>query len=143
MLMCKVEPILTFQVFFFNIGSINSKVLVCRNFLGSYRKKLFLNFTVIRTEISVLQSEKYKTAAACVTFYVHVILHFMLPCRCTTLCYKTLSGIRYLVCDVQCNYKRLKIVFKYITLTYLLIYGAGTFLKSCQLCSHSGNSQQF
>jgi hypothetical protein len=28
-------------------------------------------------------------------------------------------------------------------LTYLLMYGAETFLKSCQLCSHSGNSQQF
>jgi hypothetical protein len=28
-------------------------------------------------------------------------------------------------------------------LTYLLMYGAETFLRSCQLCSHSGNSQQF
>jgi hypothetical protein len=29
------------------------------------------------------------------------------------------------------------------TLTYLLTYGAETFLRSCQLCSHSGNSQQY
>jgi hypothetical protein len=28
-------------------------------------------------------------------------------------------------------------------LTYLLMYGAEPFLRSCQLCSHSGNSQQF
>jgi hypothetical protein len=28
-------------------------------------------------------------------------------------------------------------------LTYLLTYGAEFFLRSCQLCSHSGNSQQF
>jgi hypothetical protein len=28
-------------------------------------------------------------------------------------------------------------------LTYLLMYGAEHFLRSCQLCSHSGNSQQF
>jgi hypothetical protein len=27
--------------------------------------------------------------------------------------------------------------------TYLLMYGAEPFLRSCQLCSHSGNSQQF
>jgi hypothetical protein len=25
----------------------------------------------------------------------------------------------------------------------LLMYGAETFLRSCQLCSHSGNSQRF
>jgi hypothetical protein len=28
-------------------------------------------------------------------------------------------------------------------LTYVLMYGAEPFLRSCQLCSHSGNSQQF
>jgi hypothetical protein len=28
-------------------------------------------------------------------------------------------------------------------ITYLLMYGAQPFLRSCQLCSHSGNSQQF
>jgi hypothetical protein len=28
-------------------------------------------------------------------------------------------------------------------LTYLLMYGAEPFLRSCQLCSHSGNSLQF
>jgi hypothetical protein len=28
-------------------------------------------------------------------------------------------------------------------LTYLLMYGAETFLRSCQLCRHSGNSQRF
>jgi hypothetical protein len=28
-------------------------------------------------------------------------------------------------------------------LTYLLTYGAEPFLRSCQLCSHSENSQQF
>jgi hypothetical protein len=28
-------------------------------------------------------------------------------------------------------------------LTYLLTYGDESFLRSCQLCSHSGNSQQF
>jgi hypothetical protein len=28
-------------------------------------------------------------------------------------------------------------------LTYLLMYGAEPFLRSCQLCSHLGNSQQF
>jgi hypothetical protein len=27
--------------------------------------------------------------------------------------------------------------------TYLLMYGAEPFLRNCQLCSHSGNSQQF
>jgi hypothetical protein len=30
-----------------------------------------------------------------------------------------------------------------ISITYLLTYGAESFLRSCQLCSHSGNSQQF
>jgi hypothetical protein len=30
-----------------------------------------------------------------------------------------------------------------LLLTYLLMYGAEPFLRSCQLCSHSGNSQQF
>jgi hypothetical protein len=30
-----------------------------------------------------------------------------------------------------------------IILTYLLTYGAEPFLRSCQLCSHSENSQQF
>jgi hypothetical protein len=34
-------------------------------------------------------------------------------------------------------------VFNNYLLTYLLMYGAETFLRSCQLCSHSGNSQQF
>jgi hypothetical protein len=36
----------------------------------------------------------------------------------------------------------IKIDLTYL-LTYLLMYGAETFLRSCQLCSHSGNSQQF
>jgi hypothetical protein len=27
-------------------------------------------------------------------------------------------------------------------ITYLLMYGDESFLRSCQLCSHSGNSQQ-
>jgi hypothetical protein len=40
-----------------------------------------------------------------------------------------------------------QLVFHYthhvLILTYLLMYGAETFLRSCQLCNHSGNSQQF
>jgi hypothetical protein len=34
-------------------------------------------------------------------------------------------------------------LFIYLYYTYLLMYGAETFLRSCQLCSHSENSQQF
>jgi hypothetical protein len=30
-----------------------------------------------------------------------------------------------------------------VSLSYLLSYGAEPFLRSCQLCSHSGNPQQF
>jgi hypothetical protein len=30
-----------------------------------------------------------------------------------------------------------------LLLAYLLMYGAEPFLRSCQLCSHSGKSQQF
>jgi hypothetical protein len=36
-----------------------------------------------------------------------------------------------------------KLISKELTFLYLLTYGAEPFLRSCQLCSHSGNSQQF
>jgi hypothetical protein len=37
----------------------------------------------------------------------------------------------------------LKLDINFLLIPYLLTYGADPFLRSCQLCSHSGNSQQF
>jgi hypothetical protein len=43
------------------------------------------------------------------------------------------TAAAYLLTSLSCTF----------LLTYLLMYGAEPFLRSCQLCSHSGNSQQF
>jgi hypothetical protein len=41
------------------------------------------------------------------------------------------------------EYSRIQKTQVRVKYTYLLMYGAEPFLRSCQLCSHSGNSQQF
>jgi hypothetical protein len=55
-------------------------------------------------------------------------------------------GVKW--CDYKADHShlpsaRIKRTWSYTSITPLLTYGAEPFLRSCQLCSHLRNSQQF